>query len=93
MLGAGEMLGVDSPPESVRRERPAREPESLDLPDDGLDLEATLDDLEPRYLRRALDRTLGVQTKAAELLRMTFRQFRYKVHEHNLGRRSAPTEE
>jgi two-component system response regulator PilR (NtrC family) len=44
VLGASEMLGVDSLPESVRRERPAREPESLDLPDDGLDLEATLDD-------------------------------------------------
>jgi two-component system response regulator PilR (NtrC family) len=93
VLGASEMLGVDSLPESVRRERPAREPESLDLPDDGLDLEATLDDLERRYLRRALDRTRGVQTKAAELLRMTFRQFRYKVQKHNLGRRSVPTEE
>ncbi len=83
VLGTGEMVGLDSLPESVRRERPAREPEVLDLPEEGVDLEATLDDLERRYLRMALERTQGVQTKAAELLRMTFRQFRYKLQKHS----------
>jgi two-component system, NtrC family, response regulator PilR len=82
------MLGIDALPESVRRERPVREPEVVELPDDGLDLEATLDELERRYLQRALDRTRGVQTKAAELLKMTFRQFRYKLQKHNMGRRN-----
>jgi len=92
VLGAGEMLGADSLPDSVRRERPAREPELLDFADEGVDLEATLDDLERRYLQRALERTHGVQTKAAELLRMTFRQFRYKLQKHHLARRGAPAE-
>ena len=72
-------------PESVRRERPVREAELVELPDEGLDLEATLDELERRYLQRALDRTRGVQTKAAELLKMTFRQFRYKLQKHSMG--------
>src|SRR5215510_7430707 len=89
VLGAGEMLGVDSLPESVRRERPMREPEVVELPEEGLDLDATLDDLERRYLMRALERTHGVQTKAAELLRMTFRQFRYKLQKHSLAKRGA----
>jgi two-component system response regulator PilR (NtrC family) len=92
VLGSGDMVGVDSLPDSVRRQRPAREPEALDVPDDGLDLDATLDELERRYLQIALDRTRGVQTKAAELLRMTFRQFRYKLQKHNLGRRAALAE-
>jgi two-component system response regulator PilR (NtrC family) len=92
VLGAGEMLGADSLPESVRRERPVRELELLDLAEEGVDLEATLDDLERRYLQRALERTHGVQTKAAELLRMTFRQFRYKLQKHHLARRGAPAE-
>jgi len=92
VLGTGEMVGLDSLPESVRRERPAREPEVLDLPEEGVDLEATLDDLERRYLRIALERTGGVQTKAAELLRMTFRQFRYKLQKHSLARRSVAAE-
>jgi two-component system response regulator PilR (NtrC family) len=92
VLGNGDTVGVDSLPESVRRERPAREPEILDVPEEGLDLDATLDDLERRYLQIALERTRGVQTKAAELLRMTFRQFRYKVQKHNLGRRAVMVE-
>ena len=93
VLGTGEMVGVDALPDSVRRGRPPREPDVLDLPEEGLDLEATLDDLERRYLQRALERTRGVQTKAAELLRMTFRQFRYKLQKHNLARRSSAAEE
>jgi two-component system response regulator PilR (NtrC family) len=92
VLGNSDVLGVDSLPESVRRPRPAREPELLDVPDEGLDLDATLDDLERRYLQIALERTQGVQTKAADLLRMTFRQFRYKVQKHNLGRRAVMAE-
>src|SRR5574341_120635 len=34
VLGAGEILGVDSLPESVRRERPMREPEVVELPEE-----------------------------------------------------------
>jgi two-component system response regulator PilR (NtrC family) len=92
VLGGGEMLGVEALPESVRRERPVRGLE-VDLTDEGLDLEATLDALERRYLQRSLERTGGVQTKAAELLKMTFRQFRYKLQKHNLARRGAGGEE
>jgi two-component system response regulator PilR (NtrC family) len=60
----------------------------VDLPEDGLDLEATLNELERRYLQRALERTRGVQTKAAEVLKMTFRQFRYKLQKHGMSRRA-----
>jgi two-component system, NtrC family, response regulator PilR len=90
VLGAGEMLGVDSLPETLRRERPVKGLEAVDLPEDGLDLEATLDTIERGYLQRALDRTGGVQTKAAELLKMTFRQFRYKLQKHSLVRKGSP---
>ncbi|MEK7370388.1 MAG: Fis family transcriptional regulator [Candidatus Rokubacteria bacterium GWC2_70_24] len=92
VLGGGEVLGADALPESVRRERPMKALE-VELPEDGMDLEATLDALERRYLQRALDRSGGVQTKAAELLRMTFRQFRYKLQKHNMARRGTAVEE
>jgi two-component system response regulator PilR (NtrC family) len=48
-----------------------------DLPDEGLDLEAWLDDRRRELMAQALERTGGNQTKAAELLAMTFRSFRY----------------
>ena len=92
VLGAGDTLGVESLPESVRRERPVKGID-VDLPEEGMDLEAALDALERRYLQRALERSRGVQTKAAELLRMTFRQFRYKLQKHNMARRGSPQEE
>jgi two-component system response regulator PilR (NtrC family) len=76
----------------VRRERLVKGLDSVDIPEDGLDLEATLDSIEGRYLRRALDRTGGVQTKAAELLKMTFRQFRYKLQKHHMMRKGQATE-
>ncbi|HEV8630924.1 MAG TPA: sigma-54 dependent transcriptional regulator [Thermoanaerobaculia bacterium] len=47
------------------------------LPPDGLDLEGHLEALRAELMRQALDRCGGVQTRAAELLRMTFRSFRY----------------
>jgi two-component system, NtrC family, response regulator PilR len=89
VLGAGEMLSVESLPETLRRERPVKGMEAVELPEDGLDLEATLDTIERGYLQRALDRTGGVQTKAAELLKMTFRQFRYKLQKHGLVRKGS----
>ncbi|MDP2700892.1 MAG: sigma-54 dependent transcriptional regulator, partial [Candidatus Rokubacteria bacterium] len=92
VLGAGDMLGIDSLPESVRRERPVKGLDSVDLPEDGLDLEATLDAIESRYLQRALDRTGGVQTKAADLLKMTFHQFRYKLQKHHMMRKGSGTD-
>jgi two-component system response regulator PilR (NtrC family) len=49
----------------------------LQLPADGLDLESWLERQRAELMRQALERAGGVQTQAAELLRMTFRSFRY----------------
>lgn len=51
--------------------------QGLVLPEDGLDLEGLLEGVRADLMRQALGRTGGVQTQAAELLRMTFRSFRY----------------
>jgi two-component system response regulator PilR (NtrC family) len=56
----------------------------LELPADGLDLEAFLDRVRTTLMRQALDRTNGVQTQAADLLRMTFRSFRYYARKTGL---------
>ncbi|MDX1630877.1 MAG: sigma-54 dependent transcriptional regulator [Thermoanaerobaculia bacterium] len=47
------------------------------LPEGGIDLEDYLDDLRADLMAQALERMDGVQTRAAELLGMTFRSFRY----------------
>jgi two-component system, NtrC family, response regulator PilR len=56
------------------------------LPDlsDGFDLEAKGDELYRHYISLALERSGGVQTKAAELLGMSFRSFRYYAKKFNI---------
>ena len=85
VLGTGDILAAEALPESLRRPRP---PAGLDvdLPPEGLNLEATVDQIERKFLQLSLERTHGIQTRAAELLGMTFRQFRYKLQKHGLSR-------
>jgi two-component system response regulator PilR (NtrC family) len=54
------------------------------LPDSGFDLEAHVKEIERGYIAEALKRAGGVQVKAAELLGMSFRSFRYYVKKYNL---------
>jgi two-component system response regulator PilR (NtrC family) len=54
------------------------------LPEGGLDLEARVKEIERGYIAQALERSDGVQVKAAELLGMSFRSFRYYVKKYNL---------
>jgi len=54
------------------------------LPDRGFDLEAHVKEIERVYIAQALQRAGGVQVRAAELLGMSFRSFRYYVKKYNL---------
>ena len=59
---------------------------SAALPDlsEGFDLEARGDDFYRHYITLALERAGGVQTRAAELLGMSFRSFRYYAKKFNV---------
>ena len=60
-------------------------PRTLDtIPEEGIDLEGYVASLQRRYLEEALDRTGGVQVKAAELLRMSYRSFRHYMQKHGI---------
>ncbi len=83
VLGSAEMIGPDALPPSVRRTRDIPD-FAIAIPDGGLDLDATLDRIEHQLIKMALTRCGGVQTRAAELLRLSFRQLRYKLQKHNL---------
>ena len=61
----------------------------IQLAEQGIDLERQLEALREHYMEEALRRAEGVQTKAAELLGMSFRSFRYFAKKYGLfeGRR------
>lgn len=49
------------------------------LPENGISLEEYLDNIERLFLLQALERSGGVKKKAAEILGLTFRSFRYRL--------------
>jgi len=53
-----------------------------DLPEDGLDLEGIINGLEKDLLLKALERTKWVKKKAARLLRLNTRSFRYRLEKY-----------
>jgi two-component system response regulator PilR (NtrC family) len=74
--------------ESLSREvrsggRPVQE-FPIALGDAGIDLERQLEGLREHYMGEALRRARGVQTKAAEILGMSFRSFRYFAKKYRL---------
>jgi two-component system response regulator PilR (NtrC family) len=84
-LEATPSILADSLPASIRGEAPRAGVAPVDaLPDSGFDLEAHVKEIERGYLAEALQRAGGVQVKAAELLGMSFRSFRYYVKKYNL---------
>jgi two-component system response regulator PilR (NtrC family) len=79
VLGS-RVIALDCLPASVREYRIAPSPAgALEIPEGGLDLQVYLDTLEQRLLVQALERSGGVKKRAAALLRMTFRSFRYRL--------------
>jgi two-component system, NtrC family, response regulator PilR len=75
-LTAGAVIEVgDLPPQL--RQQPRTTALGIDLPPAGMELEPFLEELRAELMRQALDRSDGVQTRAAELLGMSFRSFRY----------------
>jgi two-component system response regulator PilR (NtrC family) len=74
----------ESLPPSIRGGVPRPSSPADALPEQGFDLEAHVKEIERGYIAQALQRAGGVQVKAAELLGMSFRSFRYYVKKYNL---------
>jgi len=75
-LSAGKSIESGDLPAQVVTQPPLAEPVPQ-LLDHGFDLEENLEELRRGYMIQALERTGGVQTRAAEMLGMSFRSFRY----------------
>jgi two-component system, NtrC family, response regulator PilR len=54
------------------------------FPPEGVDFEKELAETERRYLQAALEKTHGVRTQAADLLKISYRSFRHYAKKHNL---------
>ena len=80
-------IQMESLPAEVRPGARAEEDVDIVISEAGIDLEHHLEDLRKRYMLAAMERCDGVQTRAAQLLGMTFRSFRYFAKKYELSGR------
>jgi len=88
-LERGDEIMPERLPEHITNYNPERINAEFDLPENGLNLAAHLDNLEKTYVVEALRLTDGNQTKAADLLQMQVRSLRHLLDKHNLRSLSA----
>jgi len=62
-----------------------KRPLDLEIPNEGIDLEKVVEDLERMLLLKALEKTKGIKKKAADLLRINFRSMRYRLEKYGLN--------
>jgi two-component system response regulator PilR (NtrC family) len=80
-LEESERVTVSSLPTFLRPKPAAAlmEAPAVLLPDEGVNLDAVVEDLERRLITQALQRTGGLKKEAARLLGITFRSLRYRL--------------
>jgi len=86
-LESSDTIRIDSLPLEIRQRRAAPQV-TLELGEDGIDLESMLEEIRERYMREALERRGGVQSQAARLLGMSFRSFRYFAKKYDIVERN-----
>jgi two-component system, NtrC family, response regulator PilR len=79
-----DAIQPDRLPEQITNFNPARVAAAFDLPDEGINIVAHLDQLEKTYVLEALRRTGGNQTRAAELLHLSVRSLRHLLDKHGI---------
>lgn len=83
ILATGDTIAADQVPDSIKGNHPCSELIPSDIPDQGLDLEALLENAERTLMRKALEKAGGVKTEAARLLGLSFRSFRHRLQKYN----------
>lgn len=82
ILETSNELSAEHLPDSVGSSMRTRALTSI--PEEGFDLEQYVESVQKGFLEEALRRTGGVQVKAAELLRMSYRSFRHYMQKYNI---------
>jgi two-component system response regulator PilR (NtrC family) len=84
-LSGARVIGLGDFPESISGHAGAPAQSLLHLPPEGLNLDDVLNEAERRLLLAALERSGGVRKHAAELLGITFRSLRYRLHKQGFS--------
>ncbi len=78
-LCSGDEIGVMDLPEEIRESSELAVTDLLAFPETGIDLEKIIEQIEKGFIDKAMKQTGGVKTRAAALLGLSFRSFRYRL--------------
>ncbi len=81
-LSRGDAITVDAFPETILR--PPEQTYSCQISDDGVDIEDLVNNYERALLGEAMRKANGVKKRAAQLLGISFRSFRYRFEKLGL---------
>jgi two-component system response regulator PilR (NtrC family) len=84
LLCDSEVIDIENLPEEIKS-MPGKA--KVALPDSGMDIEKLMEDTEKAYLLKALEKTNGVKTEAAKLLKITFRSLRHKLKKYGIDKK------
>ncbi|HET9957162.1 MAG TPA: sigma-54 dependent transcriptional regulator [Polyangiaceae bacterium] len=82
VLAEGEQITASDLPERIRE---ARDPVQLQLASGELSVKKTMRVIEEILIRRALQKTKGNRTRAAEVLEISHRALLYKIKDYQIG--------
>jgi two-component system response regulator PilR (NtrC family) len=85
-LATTDEVHLETLPPSIFHTATTSRPQKWEVPPEGLNLEQVIADIEQALLRDALEKAGGVQTRAAQLLGINFRSFRYRARKYGLDR-------
>jgi len=85
-LAAGDEVRVENLPPSLLQPGTPPPTTRWEVPPQGLNLEQVVADLEKALMQDALQKAGWVQTRAAQLLGINFRSFRYRARKYGLDR-------
>jgi len=84
VLESSNVIQAKSLPESVTALFKTSESQIPKLSEEGIDLEEYIEKIEKELITTALNRTNGVLNKAASLLNLSFRSFRYRLEKYKI---------
>ncbi len=87
-MSSGDELNVELPnggPSTISSATANAGALGVVLPADGIDLERYIADMEKSLLQSALRRSNGIQTRAAEILKLSYRSFRHMMKKYDLS--------
>ncbi len=83
-LERSDVILPESLSEQIRGKSKTGDSGEMEIPDEGIDMEKAMDEMEKKLLLKSLKMAGGIKTNAAKLLKLSFRSFRYRLAKFGL---------